>query len=81
MGWPLRNDLYQTASSDSDVATPGLMVERPENALVPTPDHTRTTSNTKLKTQQPPPRAPTAAATGLTIAYRSLTSLEVVSRR
>jgi len=69
-GFATENELYQTVSSDSDVAAPELTIERPEGPrLVPTPGNTRSissSSSTNLRPRQPPPRAPTAAAIGLT---------------
>jgi len=61
------NDLYQTASSDSDEAATGLTVSNPTDKHPG--DHTSTTS-TNLKPRQQQPRAPTAAATGLTLVPR-----------
>jgi len=66
------NDFYQTASSDSDEAATGLAVSNPPNNDPGghTVDADRITgssrTNTKPKPRQPPSRAPTAAATGLT---------------
>jgi len=66
------NELYQMASSDSDEAVTGPAVS---NSPVNDPrDHTDTVRITSTavttnnqKPRQPPPRAPTAAATGLTL--------------